>query len=115
MKFLIKFFGGVVLTLSAQWACAACATWGCASVTQLGITMTNLYIKGTSDDTKEDGYCVYIRYRRSGESWPAHNGGRETKSCGPKVSFVVDSGSTLGAAGIRLYREDGRYLTLYGS
>jgi hypothetical protein len=115
MNFLIKCFGGVALTLSAQWASAACATWGCATVTQYGISMTHIYIKGTSDDIKEDGYCVYIRYRRSGESWPAHNGGRSTKSCGAKVSFDIDSGSYFGAAGIRLYREDGRYLTLYGS
>ena len=92
-----------------------CASWGCATLSEWAGYDTNWFIEGTTDDKREDGYCVYIRYRRAGESWPAHNAGRSTKSCGPKVSYRVDTGSKHSTAGVRLYREDGRYLTLSGS
>lgn len=91
-----------------------CASWGCSTFAQW-VRGDTYNLEGTTDDTLEDGYCVYIRYRKAGESWPAHNGGRSTKSCGPKVSYLVDTGSKHPAAGVRLYREDGRYLTLYGN
>jgi hypothetical protein len=76
----------------------------------------NRNIRGQLDDTLTDGYCVYIRWRITGQSWPANSAREWVKSCGPTESFdwspAFPSGKNV--VGIRLYRDDGRYLTLWG-
>lgn len=111
-------FAIALATLTAGTALAApwrSATWGrgWATMTFTGapVPYNNWRIDGQTDDILEDGHCVYARLRRAGQSWP----GTEiagSKSCGPVKSFRI---TTTSPAGVRLYREDGRYLTLTGS
>ena len=103
----------------AQSASAAprCASWGCGEITKVYIDPyigAPYKVKGWTDDVLTDGYCVYAHYRKSGQSWP---GTRilSSKSCGPRVYFDYNTGSTTPVSGVRLYRQNGNYLTLYGS
>lgn len=123
MKMLFNLSKVALLTLPfmviAQSASAAprCASWGCGEITQVYIDPyigAPYKIKGWTDDTLTDGYCVFARYRKNGQSWPGTiiPG---SKSCGAKASFDYNTGSTTRVAGVRLYRENGNYTTLYGS
>lgn len=118
--------GGAALLFAQQAAAATwrSATWGRAWVTVSekmaeGDDDHNMVriIRGQTQDTKTDGYCVYIRARLTGQSWPAIENRNATVSCGSITSF--EWGPTFPAtrdlAGVRLYRDDGRYLTLWGS
>ncbi len=125
IKELARFAGvACLLLLVAQPALAApwrYASWGRAWVTvgprtaeTVNLLVRN--IEGQTQDTKTDGYCVYIRARLTGQSWPAIGNRVGTVSCGSITSFgwgVTFRSGDL--AGIRLYRDDGRYLTLWGS
>jgi hypothetical protein len=92
------------------------ASWGRAwfvvqTITQAG---TLHAIFGDAQDIRTDGYCVYVRVRRAGESWPALSLRSSSRSCGSITTYdqFMVSARIVGA---RLYRDDGRYLTLYGS
>jgi hypothetical protein len=112
---------GSAIAHAATWKTAS---WGKAWVTVGQVegegdddhNLTRMF-NGQIDDTLTDGYCVYVRYRITGQRWPAESLRDFYKSCGPVTSFgwapTFPGGKNLG--GIRLYRDDGRYLTLWGS
>lgn len=123
MKTLFNLSKIIILTLSfmavAQSASAAqrCATWGCGNILKVYIDPyigAPYKIQGWTDDVLTDSYCVFARYRKSGQSWPGTivPGSR---SCGPRANFDYNTGSTTRVIGVRLYRDNGSYLTLYGS
>lgn len=107
-----------VLIATASTALAAAwksASWGRARIEldgfgDQGVSYTTIW--GDTDDILEDGYCVYLRYRKPGGSWPGTTV-PNSKSCGPIKHVLYDVRGSV--AGVRLYREDGRYLTMLGS
>jgi len=114
-SFRIALATGLITLAIAGTAAAAAwreASWGRGWATVVGVGSFYLdRIDGQTDDLATDGYCVYARFREAGKSWPgeAISG---SKSCGAAVTFVAAGTHVLG---VRLYREDGRYLTLYGN
>jgi hypothetical protein len=103
----------------APFASAACATWGCgnASVTHYrsgpdGIP--NDYVHGSSKDIKTDGYCVFQRLRRSGQSWLIASNISGSRACTSSYKNYAINVFKPFTSGVRLYRGDGRYLTLWG-
>lgn len=102
---------------AAAWRSAG---WGRAWVTvSTPVTSadggTQRILRGQTDDTAQDGTCVYLRVRRAGRAWPDEPRlvPWGTRSCGTVATFEHEE--PVDIAGVRLYREDGRYLTLWGS
>jgi len=68
---------GTLAVVSAFAAPALAAAWKSASWGRARIDVeifgdqgrTYWTIYGDTDDISEDGYCVYLRYRKSGKSW----------------------------------------------
>jgi len=90
---------------------AACASWGCGVADWLEQTAIARRMYGISEDTHTDGYCVYQRIRTFGDNWPGATIAG-SKSCGPQAAYMRWYNLPMG---VRLYREDGRYLTLWGN
>ena len=124
--FLLPFCGALLLAISTYSHAVTWkeSSWGRGWVTLGPVTAEGddnnsltRQIRGQIDDIREDGYCVYLRYRITGQSWPAYSAREWIKSCGPITSFdwspTFPNGKNVG--GIRLYRDNGNYMTLWGS
>lgn len=87
------------------------STWGCSTVSG------GQWLVGYVGDNAHDGHCVYLRVRVTGQSWPG-NVVPNSKTCNEQTPLWInkDYGKTsYTISGTRLYREDGRYLTIWGS
>jgi hypothetical protein len=117
LTFVVK-FGAIALSIFiTEIASAKCATWGCGTASFYRDPVRIGHFKGYTQDIKTDGYCVYIRARFTWEKWPAESWANITTSCGARKNYDTSVTSPNGAnplGGIRLYRGDGRYLTLWG-
>jgi hypothetical protein len=91
------------------------ATWGRAYAFVFPLFRNSNWVaNGPTDDIKEDGYCVYIRVRFTGHDWPGTSYRDESKSCGSVQWFHLHFG-LYRPVGLRLYRDDGRYMTVWGN
>jgi hypothetical protein len=119
-----KFFAIIVISLgSFLFASSASAdptpwkyaSWGRAYAFVFPLFHFSDWVaNGQTDDIKTDGYCVYLRVRFTGHSWPGTSYRNESKSCGSQTVFHLHFG-LLRPVGVRLYRDDGRYLTIWGN
>jgi hypothetical protein len=98
-----------------------CATWGCGTVQMnIGGEFPNYveYTQGGSQDIKHDYNCVYISYiYYHGRGWPGYPDW-STRSCTTawksNPAWIVGWFPDDVTKGVRLYRDDGRYLTIWG-
>jgi hypothetical protein len=90
-----------------------CATWGCGSASVNAKASPDFaIIYGGSNDIKQtDHMCVYQRLRTIGQSWRG-SPIPKTRACTATWRSYSSTASLPG--GVRLYRDDGRYLTLWG-
>lgn len=81
------------------------ATWGrgCAKKSES-------HFIGKSDDTKSDGMCVRAKRMRTDGKRVTISG---SKSCGPISGWRTDAYTYNKTRNIRLYRDNGNYLTLW--
>jgi hypothetical protein len=108
--------GGVANAWKGSWKYAS---WGRAWIGFDATTANGKYAFGQVDDIKTDGYCVEIRLRKSGQSWPAGYAvipgtTKPAVSCGAIVDWTYATGYES-IAGARMYSGSGNYSTLYGS
>ncbi|QQS21877.1 hypothetical protein IPM09_05210 [Candidatus Saccharibacteria bacterium] len=96
------------------------SSWGAAWIGFDDTWPSGWFAFGEVDDIKTDGYCVEIRLRVSGQSWPGtladsdYTSSGKAVSCGPIVKWTnVDPNVPI--AGARMYRGNGNYLTIFGS
>jgi hypothetical protein len=110
---LVAFALLVITTASASAAAWKYASWGKGWATVVGIGSFYLdRLDGQIADTSTDGYCVYLRYRESGQSWPGKLA-KDGKACTSTPVTVLEEGTHI--VGVRMYRGDGHYLTLWGN
>jgi hypothetical protein len=105
-------FGSVSYSLSAS-----AATWGegdaYVSSNRVGHALPWNIVSGWTSDLKPGYPCVYQRLRKNGESWPGTTiSGSLT--CSSQRKYYSINVSKPWTAGVRMYREDGRYQTLWG-